>query len=526
MSTSTPNVLLIMTDEERYTPSYEREELAEFRSTRMPARASLAARGLELHHHYAGSTACAPSRATLFTGQYPSLHGVRNTDGLAKAANDPAMSWLDPDEVPTLGDWFRAAGYQTHYRGKWHVSHADLLVPGTHDAFMTNTREGEPIAEGVDAYRSTDRLDPFGFSGWIGPEPHGTFPANTGMVRDGLIADQVVDLLGSLAARSDDEPWLAVASFVNPHDIGFSGLGWQLSGFPPVPDWVPAMAEPPSQSDSLDDRPDCQAQWRAVFPKMLYDQPADLEYRRLYHYLMAVVDESIGRVLASLEEHDLADDTIVVFTSDHGDLLGAHGGLQQKWYNAYDEAIHVPMIVAGPGIDARSDGLTSPTSHIDLVPTLLGLIGRDPVDLIDVVGEHHTEAHPLPGRDLSCVLRGTADIAPDPIYFMTEDQMSSGLRTEGVITRTPFEPVGAPSSVESVIAELDGSLWKLNHYYDAGGTTDAEDWELHDLSGDPEERVDRSGDSGSGAVLARLRGLLDVQRMERRLGPTERRTPG
>ena len=64
--------------------------------------------GLELHRHYAGSTACVPSRATLFTGQYPSLHGVSQTDGTAKQNTDPAMGWLDPDSVPTLGDWFRA----------------------------------------------------------------------------------------------------------------------------------------------------------------------------------------------------------------------------------------------------------------------------------------------------------------------------------------------------------------------------------------------------------------------------------
>ena len=73
---------------------------------------------MELHRHYAGSTACLPSRATLFTGQYPSLHRVTNTDGLAKQASDPLMTWLDPSTVPTMGDWFRAAGYRTHYRGK------------------------------------------------------------------------------------------------------------------------------------------------------------------------------------------------------------------------------------------------------------------------------------------------------------------------------------------------------------------------------------------------------------------------
>ncbi len=104
-----PNVLVIMTDEERYPPPYESEAVARFRREQLPARASLRREGLEFHRHYAGSTACLPSRATLFTGQYPSLHGASQTDGLAKKATDPEMRWLDPDSVPTLGDWFRRA---------------------------------------------------------------------------------------------------------------------------------------------------------------------------------------------------------------------------------------------------------------------------------------------------------------------------------------------------------------------------------------------------------------------------------
>ncbi|MGZ4729684.1 MAG: sulfatase-like hydrolase/transferase, partial [Acidimicrobiales bacterium] len=179
MSEVRPNVLLIMTDEERYPPPYEDEALAEYRRTHLPARQRLRDQGLELHRHYVGSTACLPSRATLFTGQYPSLHGVTNTDGMAKSAADPMMTWLDPDTVPTMGDWFRAAGYRTHYRGKWHISHADLLTPGTHDAPRANQRDGSAVDEVVDAYRRADRLDPFGFGGWIGREPHGADPADT-----------------------------------------------------------------------------------------------------------------------------------------------------------------------------------------------------------------------------------------------------------------------------------------------------------------------------------------------------------
>jgi hypothetical protein len=107
-----------------------------------------------------GSTACLLSRTTFFTGQYPSLHGGTNTDGMAKKANDPAMGWLDPNSVPTLGDWFRAGGYETHYRGKWHVSHADLLIRGTHEGLMASDDAGQPIPDAVAAYKGADRLDP------------------------------------------------------------------------------------------------------------------------------------------------------------------------------------------------------------------------------------------------------------------------------------------------------------------------------------------------------------------------------
>ena len=158
---TSPNILLIMTDEERYPPPYETEEVTAFRREQLTARESIRASGLEFHRHYAGSMACTPSRATLFTGQYPSLHGVSATDGAAKQATDPEMNWLDPDSVPTLGDWFRAGGYQTHYRGKWHVSHADLLIPGTHEGLMASDdavprfpRRSRPTREPTGSTRS------------------------------------------------------------------------------------------------------------------------------------------------------------------------------------------------------------------------------------------------------------------------------------------------------------------------------------------------------------------------------------
>ncbi len=523
---STPNILFIMTDEERYPPPYEDAALAEFRRTQLPARERLRQRSLEFHRHYAASTACIPSRASLFTGQYPSLHGVTDTDGLAKEATDPAMHWLDPDAVPTMGDWFRAGGYEAHYRGKWHISHADIVLEGAGDGLASNDRDGNLFADAVEAYERADRLDPFGFSGWIGREPHGADPADTGLAKDELYADQIDALFDDLDHRDGATPWLTVASLVNPHDIAFSGAGWELLGFPTPDDTVPPIPEPPSQGDSFDGRPSAQAQFHDVWPTLLYEQPTDEAYRQLYLWLHKVVDHAIGRILDRLAASRFHDNTIVVFTSDHGDLMGAHGGLQQKWHNAFDEAIRVLLWISGPGIEARADGVEIATSHVDVLPTLLGLAQVDREAATDVVARHHVETHPLVGRDLSLLVQNEADqsIFDDAVYFMTEDEISRGLTTVNRFTQEPIQPVAAPAKVESVIARVDTAhggheLWKLNRYYDQVEVDEGVEWELYNLTADPEERTNRAGSPDDAEMCRYLVGVLATQRLAKRRTP-------
>lgn len=132
-----PNILILMTDEMRYPPVYKSKSLMDFRGTCLRTQNLLRQRGIEFRRHYAASVACAPSRASIYTGHYPSLHGVTQTTGAAKGPHDPDVFWLEPGSVPTMGHYFRAAGYRTYWKGKWHISEADLAVPGTHNSLVT-----------------------------------------------------------------------------------------------------------------------------------------------------------------------------------------------------------------------------------------------------------------------------------------------------------------------------------------------------------------------------------------------------
>lgn len=126
-----PDIIIVMTDEERAVPPYESAEVLAWRQRSLTGRRWFDEHGISFTRHYTGSLACVPSRPTIFTGQYPDLHGVTQTDGIGKRFDDSRLRWLRAGEVPTLGNWFRAAGYDTHYDGKWHISHADLEDPAT-----------------------------------------------------------------------------------------------------------------------------------------------------------------------------------------------------------------------------------------------------------------------------------------------------------------------------------------------------------------------------------------------------------
>src|SRR3954453_19839624 len=422
-----PNVLLIMTDQLHYPPPYESEELAAYRREHLPGVVRLRQNGVSFRHHYPMSAACAPSRASLLTGQYPSLHGVTQTDGIAKSADGDDMFWLAPDSVPTLGDWFRASGYRTYYKGKWHVSHPYLDADDGDGYLLSIDDEGTAIEGHIQRYIEADLLDEYGFSEWVGPDPHGLGKHNTRLLKDPFPADETIALLERLDAESGEEPWLTVCSFLNPHDDSLFGVIALAQGLRYHPSQVPHVDQAPTHEEDLSTKPSCQQSYVDNWSTTLAPQPWNEVHLKFYYQMQAEVGRHITRVLDALRDTDAYEDTIVIFSSDHGDMQGAHGGMHEKWHVAYEEALHVPFIVSSPLLPGGARELDIPTSHADLIPTLLGLTGIDADQALARLESDHSDAHPLVGRDLSEAIRAAEPAAPSGrVLFTTDDEISEG----------------------------------------------------------------------------------------------------
>ncbi|HEX2204404.1 MAG TPA: sulfatase-like hydrolase/transferase [Longimicrobium sp.] len=575
-----PNVLLITVDEMRY-PRFGYgpdagmlepiKEILGFvgdpadnpYARFFPGFLALRKNAVVLKNHTIAASACTPSRGVIYTGQYGTRTGLTQTDGVFKSGSDPAFPWLDPEGIPTMGDWFRAAGYTTHYFGKWHVSEA-------HDG----------------------SLEPWGFSDWelSTPEPHGSNPNNLGVFRDVGFTDNAVGFLHRRALAVNETtqpaPWLAVASLTNPHDIAgypmpwFAGVetplppagaprpippqgavsnapqfgSWRL---PLNPDGFPQESFNPSPTgdEDLSTKPDCQldsaykvglalkSRWtpqplraRAPLPFQLSDDPAgwQLANGQFYTYLHYLVDIQLRRIVDAVQNTGLADNTLVVFFSDHGDYAGAHGGMVQKWHTAYAEALHVPCVVSAPWLnpdESRMRYVDALTSHVDIVPTVLGLAGFD-ADAREALRQSMTgqdTQYPLVGADLTPVIEGATDQVTEAdgsprkaVLFITDDTITEPIPNE--VGNSSFQyfladvarlaDTGAAPVRRGVVVEpchvqaVRDHEWKLARYWDPHGNA-ADQWELYAQLHDPNEEVNLVGWGADGEPYVRAEAIPD-----------------
>ncbi len=317
-----PNILLILTDQQ----SASMMSCTGNPNLRTPAMDQLAADGVRFESAYCTQPLCIPQRCSLFTGLMPHETGVTfnvNGDQLRR--------------FPMMGRIFSDAGYDTGYSGKWHL----------------NLEVADHEHHGI---RRTSNI------------------RNNGA--DAGIAQDLRDFL----ALERSCPFLFVASFNNPHNICEAARGKELAegeigeASPEQHPELPGNFGPPDDEPSV--IRDAQERGRGgQYPTADWDEARWRRYRWQYARLVEQVDRRIGDALAALKESGQADNTLVVFTSDHGDGNGAHRWNQKQVL--YEEVVRIPFIVSGPLVDTPGhvDDRHLVSMGLDLIPTLCDYAG-------------------------------------------------------------------------------------------------------------------------------------------------------
>jgi choline-sulfatase len=553
--TGQPNILLLITDQQRY-PRHWPDEPGWTREL-TPNDAELARTGLSFRRAFCNTSMCSPSRATLFTGVYPSRHGVtltHTTQGLKpdpenaphvarkmaelvrkpgsprarllrgfgrgilrigpRSGNEPEL----PADIPTLARVLRSAGYEVGYKGKWHLSHA---------------------IGGSWSERDTERLErDYGFADWEPPDAGENARAENfgggnagplGVGWDEVYTRQVEEWLG----RHDlPEPFCLVVSLVNPHDVLGYPASYERGGYSVGEFRDYGVGLPPTIDEDLRGKPSVHTVMQmgmTAYLGPLQGRRAQLDYVNFYAHLHRVIDEKIGRVLGALgdagDPGSLRSRTVVVRVSDHGEMGLSHGGLRQKAFNAYEETIHVPMVVSNPVLFPEPAETDAFAGLIDVVPTLASLAGADGTgnggfqgkDLMPVIARHAgpkrraTRRSGIDFRALAGRL-AHADSVQDSVHFTYDDHQAG----------TALQDVpGQPNRVRAVRT----GRWKYGLYFDPNGRA-ASEYELYDLDRDPDEtdnlvgRLD--GEARSPAdrpALEEMRERLDAAMAEHGTAP-------
>lgn len=378
------NILLIVTDQQRSWADVPK-------TVPLPGQDMVRRRGVSFDNYLINTNPCGPSRAVMYTGQHTQQNGVYLNP------NSQPFPELRKD-LPTIGHMLREAGYYTAYKGKWHLS--DIELP------QVSERK-------IEYPRGDNLLEPFGFADYnFNGERVGL--TWQGFMDDGTTAAEAVNMLEAFdTGKAGDKPWFMAVNFVNPHDIMFfdaRGDGEKTRARPnliaplfPAPghpvyetDWKAPLPKS-FYADDLSTKPHAHAAIRAAswafYGKLDHaDEAAWQRFQNYYFNCILDVDRHVATVMRALEESGQIEDTIVIYTSDHGERGGAHG-LRQKAGTVYKEDIGVPFVIAHPqGLKGQQTAALGTT--LDLAPTVLSLAGVDAAT--------RTTRHPqLKGHDLS-----------------------------------------------------------------------------------------------------------------------------
>jgi arylsulfatase len=394
------NIVFILTDQERY---FQPNELPA--GYRLPAHERLAKNGVVFENHRINSCVCTSSRSVIYTG----LH-IQQTK-MFDNTNFPWMQSMSTD-IKTMGHHLREAGYYTAYKGKWHLTRE----------FETENKLAAP--EKI----FTKEMEAYGFSDYLGV---GDIIAHTqgGYLHDGMIAAAASSWLRGKGAELTEQkkPWLLAVNLINPHDVMFYNTDepgqpvqgknalTHLAGDPAhamyAKQWDFELPVSFSQSIDAPGRPKAHTDHTIGNDVMTGPVAVNETWRwrkRHNFYLNALrdVDRHIMTVLDELEDRGLASNTIVILTSDHGELGGAHQ-MTGKGATSYREQNNVPLIVSHPAYPGGKR-CKAVTTHLDIVPTLVSLTNASPKKKAEI-----TQA--LPGKDFSPVLAAPEQASHDAV---------------------------------------------------------------------------------------------------------------
>jgi arylsulfatase A-like enzyme len=434
---------------------------------RTPHLDRLAAGGALFEQAYCTQPVCTPSRASALTGLFPHTHGARRCNVVLSRA------------VPTLAELLRPRGYVGGYVGKWHLGF-ELRPQRGFDDFWASTEDlytHHDPQEGTSAYHRflVDRGYAPGDPSRMGypvfnRETAARLPEEVG--KPAFTARECIRFLETYG----DRPFVLSANFLEPH----------FPFFGPFDDLYDPEAIPLPASWYRAPGPDVPRHYRLLRREYATrnphvrsnDERGWKELTARYWGLCSLIDKYTGRILERLDELGLADDTIVVYTSDHGDMMGQLRMVTKSVQ--YEGAVRVPLLIRAPGLQPRR--LATPVSLVDLTPTLLDLLGL-PVP-----------AH-MQGESLAPLLRG-GDVAADEAEVFVEWNEWDGVQQVWSPVAGVADPDEAqPPSIDA--RTIRRGRWKLSLYATGEG-------ELYDLVSDPEETRNVIHDATRAGVVADL----------------------
>ncbi|MGH7504078.1 MAG: sulfatase family protein [Longimicrobiales bacterium] len=448
-----PNILFIMTDDQRQDAmsAYGNPVLG------TPNMDRIAAGGARFTESFVTNSLCAPSRASLLTGLYSHAHGVITNGGGPLYYNQPGLR----EEQPTFPQLLRAAGYHTALVGKWHVRSG----PSGFDQWVIFPSQG--------LYHDPDLLAATGDT----PREQAVHVRMRGHADD-VAGDLALEYLRN---RPADRPFCLLYQFKSPH------RAWQ-----PAARFADAFADvdiplPRTYEDRLDpealrnaemaiaDMPDFRE--RGVDPSLPVEVRKRMNLEQLvknYYRVLLSVDENVGRVLDELDTQGIAEDTIVVYTSDNGFFLGEHGLFDKRLM--YEESIAVPLLIRYPARFAPRVEDQHIVLNVDVAPTLLELAGSPVPDWM----HGHSLVPLLEDRDVSWRDAMLYEYYEYPAEHCV--RKNRGIRTD---------------------------RWKLIHYYER-----PDEWELFDLRNDPGETTNVVTRPVHAQTVATLKQRMQVLRQE------------